>query len=157
MDETVKKEEGNQEEIVKVEDVEASAGEAIEGAGEEAQEEPKEDRGRNSILWLLGGIYLVYTAYNLIKGYVTGAEGSSLLFMLIGIFFGVTGVILAYLGYKEMSARQGNGGGGLLSSALAKKEEEPKEEKRRLSLAERASLAKSLGDAEEGGEEEQNG
>ena len=53
---------------------------------------------RNAILWLLGGAYLVYTGYGLIKGFVQHDASSSVGFFLIGIVFLLTGAVLVFFG-----------------------------------------------------------
>ena len=59
-----------------------------------AKSEEKERKSSNGrfLLWTLAGIYLLYTGYSLCKGFITGAEGTGMGFMLAGIAFAVIGV-----------------------------------------------------------------
>lgn len=149
-DNELNQEEALEEEKTALAQVQGEEQETAEEAAEEAAEETPA-RGRNSILWFLGGIYLIYTAYQLISGFVKGNEGSSVWFCVIGVFFGATGAVLAYLGFKEMSKNQGQGG-GLFGAARQQAEEAAEEPKRKLSIAEKARLAEKL---EEPAEEEE--
>lgn len=129
-----------------------------EETGEE--DEQKSFSNRRFLLWTLAGIYLLYTAYSLCKGYVTGEEGSSMGFMLAGIVFAAIGVGLLVVSIKNMlsedkikkakaakdAAMEGAAGGEL-------KTENSSAQRKPMSIAERANLTKRLEDEEEDGEE----
>lgn len=57
---------------------------------------------RSNVLWLIAGFYLLYTAYQLCGGVIRGDEGADLIFMFIGIAFGVIGAVLLYSAAKNM-------------------------------------------------------
>ena len=68
----------------------------------ESQEEQKPSSNARFMLWTLAGIYLLYTGYSLCKGFITGAEGTGIGFMLAGIAFAVIGVGLLVASIKTM-------------------------------------------------------
>ncbi len=115
--------------------------------GEENPEDTGKGRGGHGVFWLLGGLYLIYTAYLLIRGFITGEEGSGALFLAIGVAFGAAGIWLVFQGYRAMKSEKNKG--GLLGSWLAKAEEEEKKRNpapQKRSIAERARLAQELSD-----------
>ena len=136
---------------------------ATDQAGEEKEEQKNEDwlddakrvadRRRSYILWLLGGAYLVYTCYSLIRGYAAGEEDVSVVLLLIGIAFGGIGaalVVIAVRGMMKLQSLQ-----KVQNDGQEKTEQSPPQEgeeeapKKKPSIAERARLASTLGDTEE--------
>ena len=127
---------------------------------QEVQEEQKPSSNARFMLWTLAGLYLLYTGYSLCKGFITGAEGTSIGFMLAGIVFAIIGVGLLVASVKTMisedklkkakaakDAAIASAAGGEL-----KKENGP-EGKKSMSISERANLTKRLEDEEESEEE----
>ena len=127
---------------------------------QEVQEEQKPSSNARFMLWTLAGLYLLYTGYSLCKGFITGAEGTSIGFMLAGIVFAIIGVGLLFASIKTMisedklkkakaakDAAMASAAGGEL-----KKENGP-EGKKSMSISERANLTKRLEDEEESEEE----
>jgi hypothetical protein len=49
---------------------------------------------RSVIVRVIAGGYLAYLGYTLVKGYVTGAEGTKLMFMIFGIVFILGGLLI---------------------------------------------------------------
>ena len=131
-----------------------------QAGNQEVQEEQKSSSNARFMLWTLAGIYLLYTGYSLCKGFVTGAEGTSVGFMLAGIVFAIIGVGLLAVSVKTMisqdklkKAREAKD--AAIASAAGgelKKENEP-EAKKSMSISERANLTKRLEDEEESEEE----
>ena len=127
---------------------------------EQDAEEQKSSNGR-FLLWTLAGIYLLYTGYSLCKGFITGAEGTGMGFMLAGIAFAAIGAGLLFFGIKNMlseekikkakaaknAAMEAAAGGEL-------KKENASGQNRSMSIAERANMVKNLEDEEEDGENE---
>ena len=141
-----------------VEKLQEDTQELPEETGEE--DEQKSFSNRRFLLWTLAGIYLLYTAYSLCKGYVTGEEGSSMGFMLAGIAFAAIGVGLLVVSIKNMlsedkikkakaakDAAMEAAAGGELKTENSSAQHKP------MSIAERANLTKRLEDEEEDGEE----
>ena len=141
-----------------VEKLQENTQELPEETGEE--DEQKSFSNRRFLLWTLAGIYLLYTAYSLCKGYVTGEEGSSMGFMLAGIAFAAIGVGLLVVSIKNMlsedkikkakaakDAAMEAAAGGELKTENSSAQHKP------MSIAERANLTKRLEDEEEDGEE----
>ena len=127
----------------------------------ESQEEQKPSSNARFMLWTLAGIYLLYTGYSLCKGFITGAEGTGIGFMLAGIAFAAIGAGLLFFGIKNMlseekikkakaaknAAMEAAAGGEL-------KKENASGQNRSMSIAERANMVKNLEDEEEDGENE---
>ena len=67
---------------------------------------PAPGPSRTAIFWVLGGGYLIYTGYQLARGFIKGDESSSLLFLVIGIVFIITGAVLAYFGGKDLMSQE---------------------------------------------------
>ena len=113
------------------------------------------DRRRSYILWLLGGAYLIYTSYNLIRGYVNGEEEVTMVLLLIGVAFGVTGVLLVINAVRSMMKLQKLQQAGSPASVGEEKKEQPEQPDqpaqptRKRSIAERARLAQTLEEKEE--------
>ena len=128
-----------------------------------AKREEKQQKSSNGrfLLWTLAGIYLLYTGYSLCKGFITGAEGTGMGFMLAGIAFAAIGAGLLFFGIKNMlseekikkakaaknAAMEAAAGGEL-------KKEDASGQNRSMSIAERANMVKNLEDEEEDGENE---
>ncbi len=123
---------------------------------EETQEEQKPSSNARFMLWTLAGIYLLYTGYTLCKGFITGAEGSGIGFMLAGIAFAVIGVGLLFASIKTMLSedkiKKAKAAKDAAMAAAAggelKKENEP-EIKKTMSIADRANLTKRLEEEDE--------
>ena len=126
----------------------------------ESQEEQKPSSNARFMLWTLAGIYLLYTGYSLCKGFITGAEGTGIGFMLAGIAFAVIGVGLLVASIKTMisedklkkakaakDAAMAAAAGGELDKG------DGSDTKKSMSISERANLAKRLENEEESEEE----
>ena len=126
----------------------------------ESQEEQKPSSNARFMLWTLAGIYLLYTGYSLCKGFITGAEGTGIGFMLAGIVFAVIGVGLLVASIKTMisedklkkakaakDAAMAAAAGGELDKG------DGSDTKKSMSISERANLAKRLENEEENEEE----
>lgn len=124
------------------------------------EEEQKPSSNARFILWTLAGIYLLYTGYSLCKGYITGAEGTSMGFMLAGIAFAVIGVGLLFASIKSMisedkikKAKAAKDAAMAAAAGGELKNENQSETKKSMSISERANLAKRLENEEESEEE----
>lgn len=119
---------------------------------EAAPEEEKKNSGSSSrryLVWVIAGVYLIYTAYELCKNVINGEEGTGPAFLAAGIAFGIIGAVMCVAGIK-----------GFIKMSKEKKAEEerlktenPKpasgpapEGKKSMSIAERARLAERLKD-----------
>ena len=102
----------------------------------------------------------MYTGYSLCKGFITGAEGTGIGFMLAGIAFAVIGVGLLVASIKTMisedklkkakaakDAAMAAAAGGELDKG------DGSDTKKSMSISERANLAKRLENEEESEEE----
>ena len=128
---------------------------------EETQEEQKPSSNARFMLWTLAGIYLLYTGYTLCKGFITGAEGTGMGFMLAGIVFAVIGVGLLFLSIKNMLSEEKLKKAKIAKNAAMEaaaggelKKEDASGQNRSMSIAERANMVKNLEDEEEDGENE---
>lgn len=130
---------------------------------EEKEQDAEEQKSSNArfLLWTLAGIYLLYTGYSLCKGFITGAEGTSIGFMLAGIAFAVIGVGLLFLSIKNMLSEEKLKKAKMAKSAALEaaaggelKKEDASGQNRSMSIAERANMVKNLEDEEEDGENE---
>lgn len=128
-----------------------------------AKSEEKEQKSSNGrfLLWTLAGIYLLYTGYSLCKGFITGAEGTGMGFMLAGIVFAVIGVGLLFLSIKNMLSEEKLKKAKIAKNAAMEaaaggelKKEAASGQNRSMSIAERANMVKNLEDEEEDGENE---
>lgn len=128
-----------------------------------AKSEEKEQKSSNGrfLLWTLAGIYLLYTGYSLCKGFITGAEGTGMGFMLAGIAFAVIGVGLLFLSIKNMLSEEKLKKAKIAKNAAMEaaaggelKKEDASGQNRSMSIAERANMVKNLEDEEEDGENE---
>ena len=129
-----------------------------------AKSEEKEQKSSNGrfLLWTLAGIYLLYTGYSLCKGFITGAEGTGMGFMLAGIVFAVIGVGLLFLSIKNMLSEEKLKKAKIAKNAAMEaaaggelKKEDASGQNRSMSIAERANMVKNLEDEEEDGENEE--
>ena len=130
---------------------------------EEKEQDAEEQKSSNArfLLWTLAGIYLLYTGYSLCKGFITGAEGTSIGFMLAGIAFAVIGVGLLFLSIKNMLSEEKLKKAKMAKSAALEaaaggelKKETASGQHKSMSIAERANLVKELEGEEEDGENE---
>ena len=128
-----------------------------------AKSEEKEQKSSNGrfLLWTLAGIYLLYTGYSLCKGFITGAEGTGMGFMLAGIAFAVIGVGLLFLSIKNMLSEEKLKKAKIAKNAAMEaaaggelKKETASGQHKSMSIAERANLVKELEGEEEDGENE---
>lgn len=55
-----------------------------------------------SFLWMLAGVYLLYTGYSLAAAVIRGEEGATPIFLLIGIVFLTIGAGLVFTGGKNL-------------------------------------------------------
>ena len=131
---------------------------------EEKEQDAEEQKSSNArfLLWTLAGIYLLYTGYSLCKGFITGAEGTSIGFMLAGIAFAVIGVGLLFLSIKNMLSEEKLKKAKMAKSAALEataggelKKETASGQHTSMSIAERANLVKELEGEEEDGETEE--
>ena len=129
-----------------------------------AKSEKKEEKSSNGryLLWTLAGIYLLYTGYSLCKGFITGAEGTGMGFMLAGIVFAVIGVGLLFLSIKNMLSEEKLKKAKIAKNAAMEaaaggelKKETASGQHKSMSIAERANLVKELEGEEEDGENEE--
>ena len=126
----------------------------------ESQEEQKPSFNARFMLWTLAGIYLLYTGYSLCKGFITGAEGTGIGFMLAGIAFAVIGVGLLVASIKTMISedklKKAKAAKDAAMAAAAGSELDKGDgsgTKKSMSISERANLAKRLENEEESEEE----
>ncbi len=134
--------------------------ELIQPESEEEQDTGKNSSNARSVLWVLAGIYLLYTAYSLCKGFITGAEDSNIGFMAAGIAFAVIGVGLLFVSIKNMLSedriKKAKAAKDAAMAAAAGGElnrDDESAKKKSMSIAERANLTKRLDDEEEDKEE----
>ena len=129
-----------------------------------AKSEEKEHKSSNGrfLLWTLAGIYLLYTGYSICKGFITGAEGTGMGFMLAGIVFAVIGVGLLFLSIKNMLSEEKLKKAKIAKNAAMEaaaggelKKETASGQHKSMSIAERANLVKELEGEEEDGENEE--
>lgn len=113
--------------------------------------------GRRFIIWVLGGVYLLYTGYSLCKNVLDGAEGASAGFFVAGVIFAVIGagllIFSAMSMWKEDKLKKER------EAETAKMQQTPGEdektfadagtEKRSMSISERANLANRIKEEEE--------
>ena len=130
--------------------------EQIRAESEEEQDTGKSSSNTRSVLWILAGIYLLYTAYSLCKGFITGEEGTSIGFMAAGIAFAVIGVGLLFVSIKSMLSedriKKAKAAKDAAMAAAAGGElnrDDESAKKKSMSIAERANLTKRLEDEED--------
>ena len=126
----------------------------------ESQEEQKPSSNARFMLWTLAGIYLLYTGYSLCKGFITGAEGTGIGFMLAGIEFAVIGVGLLVASIKTMisedklkKAKEAKDAAMAAAAGSELDKGDGSGTKKSMSISERANLAKRLENEEESEEE----
>lgn len=126
----------------------------------ESQEEQKPSSNARFMLWTLAGIYLLYTGYSLCKGFITGAEGTGIGFMLAGIAFAVIGVGLLVASIKTMisedklkKAKEAKDAAMAAAAGSELDKGDGSGTKKSMSISERANLAKRLENEEESEEE----
>ena len=102
----------------------------------------------------------MYTGYSLCKGFITGAEGTGIGFMLAGIAFAVIGVGLLVASIKTMISedklKKAKAAKDAAMAAAAGSELDKGDgsgTKKSMSISERANLAKRLENEEENEEE----
>lgn len=132
--------------------------EQLEANNDLAQEEADAKipaAGRRFIIWVLGGVYLLYTGYSLCKNVLDGAEGASAGFFVAGAIFAVIGagllIFSAMSMWKEDKLKKER-------EAQEAKQQTPDEEvkdfadarteKKSMSIAERANLTRRLDEEE---------
>ncbi len=114
-----------------------------------------------SIFWVIGGGYLVYIGYTLVKGFIDKQEGSNIGFCLSGVLFILIGGYLCFIAIREYMriekekkeaeeearargeepVEASTPAGGLFGSLLKAK---PQEAPKKTSLAEKARLVSDL-------------
>ena len=125
-------------------------------SGEAPQEKKKQEvPTRSMILMILAGCYLVYTGYRLCANVISGAEDSSVGFLVAGGIFVVIGAVLLIMAVRNL-AKAGAQKHDMEEAAAKKAAEEAAKDqenaaagKKRMSIAERAHLAENLDDAPE--------
>ena len=78
---------------------------------EELQQETTEEKNssqgnsstRSSLLWIFAGGYLVYTGYRLCANVISGAEDSSVGFLVAGGIFVVIGAVLLIMAVRNLA------------------------------------------------------
>lgn len=135
--------------------------ELLNDQNEEIQEEEKEHKPSSNgryLLWILAGVYLLYTAYTLCMGYISGDKESNIGFMLIGIVFAVIAVgllvtsvrnLLSGDKLKRAKAAKDAAVKAAAGGELKKENSAVSEQHKSMSIAERANLAKRLESEEE--------
>lgn len=130
-------------------------------AEKDSVEAEKEDQipaaGRRFIIWVLGGVYLLYTGYSLCKNVLDGAEGATTGFFVAGIIFAVIGAGLLLFSAKSMwdedkkKKAMAAETEKLQNESLTKTEtsSDTTYEKKSMSISERANLAQRLAENEE--------
>ena len=121
---------------------------------EELQQETTEEKNssqgnsstRSSLLWIFAGGYLVYTGYRLCANVISGAEDSSVGFLVAGGIFVVIGAVLLIMAVRNLAKA---GAQKQAAEEAAKDQENAAAGKKRMSIAERAHLAENLDDAPE--------
>lgn len=144
--------------------------------GEDAVEEPQREPGfrgfvnnlptRTYTLWVLAGVYFVYTGYQLCKGKLEGLSDSSWGFFAAGVGFWLIAVFFLFFGVrglmkrdKEKKAEQAAATEAARLEAAASGDSDSREDagekKKPMSIAERAKLASNLDDEPEEETQEQ--
>ncbi len=125
---------------------------------QEAEKEHKPSSNGRYLLWILAGVYLLYTAYTLCMGYISGDKESNIGFMLIGIVFAVIAVgllvtsvrnLLSGDKLKRAKAAKDAAVKAAAGGELKKENSAVSEQHKSMSIAERANLAKRLESEEE--------
>lgn len=125
---------------------------------QEAEKEHKPSSNGRYLLWILAGVYLLYTAYTLCMGYISGDKESNIGFMLIGIVFAVIAVgllvtsvrnLLSGDKLKRAKAAKDAAVEAAAGGELKKENSAVSEQHKSMSIAERANLAKRLESEEE--------
>ena len=147
----------------KNEEVQEDTQEVLNDQKEEIQEtEEKKKRPANgvSLLWVLAGFYLLYTAYELCKGYLSGAEDSNIGFMLIGVVFAVIGVGLLVVSVRNAltdsrlkQAKEAKDAAVAAAADGELKDDNKPEVKKSMSIADRANLTKRLEEEDQNGDD----
>ena len=114
---------------------------------------------RSLILWILAGIYLLYTGYSICKNVIEGKEGSGIGFLIAGIAFLIVGGALLFLGAKGMMKadrvqKAEEAAKAKVEAEKAKAQAEAS--KPSMSIAERANLASRMNEQSEEDEKEEN-
>ena len=106
---------------------------------------------RSYVLMILAGCYLLYTGYRLCKNVIDGVDGGSWGFFAAGIGFLIVGAVMLFIGGKNFIKRDKEKRAMEEAAMAEEKVAEPEKttEKKTMSIAERARLASSLGEAEE--------
>lgn len=106
---------------------------------------------RSYVLMILAGCYLLYTGYRLCKNVIDGVDGGSWGFFAAGIGFLIVGAVMLFIGGKNFIKRDKEKRAMEEAAMAEEKAAEPEKttEKKTMSIAERARLASSLGEAEE--------
>lgn len=117
----------------------------------EAEERQGNSSTRSSILWIFAGGYLVYTGYRLCEGILKGTDDASKGFLVAGGIFIVIGAVLLIKAVRNL-AKEGAEKAAVQEEMAKKVIEE--NSKKKMSISERAHLAKNLDDVQEDSEEE---
>lgn len=154
----------NTQEVMEAPGTGSEAADVQNNSSDNQAEAPAGMPTRSYILWVLAGMYLAYTGYKLCKNVIDGVEGASMGFMVGGVIFLVLGVGLLFLGARGVY-RSDRLKKAMEISAEGKRSHEPEpqpqpeeivsrtasapaadEANKRMSIAERARLAKRLED-----------
>lgn len=153
--------EEQKKEEMEVTDAQKAEDTAGDNGSDSEQEAPAGMPTRSLMLWVLAGIYLVYTGYRLCKNVIDGVEGASIGFMLSGIVFLVIGGGLLFFGLRgvyradrlkkaQEAAANAQGGSKPEPKAVATVKEDGRKS---MSIAERARLAGRLEEETEDSED----
>lgn len=129
--------------------------ETDDGSAQDEQAGKIPEAGRRFIIWVLGGVYLLYTGYSLCKSVLDGAEGASTGFFVAGLIFAVIGAVLLIFSAKSMwtedkmkKAREAELAKMQQTSGNDSETTDAATEKKSMSISERANLTKRLDDEE---------
>lgn len=115
---------------------------------------------RSLILWILAGIYLLYTGYSICKNVIEGKEGSGIGFLIAGIGFLIIGGALLFLGAKGMMKADRIQKAEEAAKAKLEAEKtraQAESSKPSMSISERANLAGRMNEQSEEEKEENSG
>lgn len=123
--------------------------ETKENPASSKEEKNSSSGSRRFLMWLIAGAYLIYTAYELCRNVIEGAEGTGPGFFVAGIAFGIIGALMlaaGIKGYVKMDKEKKAAEERQKAENPAPVPAPPK--KTSMSIAERARLAERLKEEE---------